>query len=272
MKSVLRVLKRIWILNAVRRFWDATKYFNGKYLQIIKWVFTSKEDTNFTFLITETNKLYIANAIAIATGTALETIIGYMKEAEEDKALAAQILETERSSPLRKFSDNKVLFGRRLGWYAAVRAIKPTVVVETGVDKGLGSMLLASAVLRNKEEGHEGKYYGTDINPEAGYLLSGKYKEVGEILYGDSIESLSKMTKPIELFINDSDHSDSYEYDEYITIKPLINGKTIILGDNAHCTDKLAKFSKEEHRKFIFIQEEPKDHWYPGAGIGISYT
>jgi len=103
-------------------------------------------------------------------------------------------------------------------------------------------------------------------------FLSGKYKEVGEIIFGDSIQSLSKFTDSIDLFINDSDHSSDYEYQEYVTITPLIREKTIILGDNAHVTNKLSEFSLKNNRKFLFFQEKPLNHWYPGSGIGISYT
>ena len=101
--------------------------------------------------------------------------------------------------------------------------------------------------------------------------MEGKYKEVGEILYGDSIKSLSEFSEKIDLFINDSDHSADYEYQEYLTIKDLLREKAIILGDNSHCTSKLAEFSRETGRSFIFFQETPLNHWYPGAGIGISY-
>ena len=36
-------------------------------------------------------------------------------------------------------------------------------------------------------------------------------------------------------------------------------------------TIKLSVFSKENGRKFIFFKEQPLNHWYPGAGIGISF-
>ena len=104
------------------------------------------------------------------------------------------------------------------------------------------------------------------------FLLDGEYSNTGKILYGDSIESLSGLTEKIDLFINDSDHSDAYEYQEYLTIKHLLSDKSIILGDNSHCTDKLAVFSAEIKRSFLYFQEEPIDHWSPGGGIGISYT
>ena len=103
-------------------------------------------------------------------------------------------------------------------------------------------------------------------------MLSGKYKSVGKILYGDSIKSLQKFDKPIDLFINDSDHSADYEYNEYVTVKDLLTSNSILLGDNSRGSEKLATFSSENDRKFLYFPEQPKNHWYPGAGIGISYN
>jgi hypothetical protein len=143
--------------------------------------------------------------------------------------------------------------------------------VETGVDKGLGSVTLCEAILKNRAEGYPGRYFGTDINPEAGYLLDGIYREAGEILYGDSIESLVKLEGKIDLFINDSDHSSTYEYKEYLAILPKLANHSIILGDNSHVTDSLLRFSVEQNRKYLFFKEEPLNHWYPGGGIGISF-
>jgi hypothetical protein len=149
--------------------------------------------------------------------------------------------------------------------------MKPKVVVDTGVDKGLGSCILASALKRNSEEGNPGRYYGTDINPYAGYLLSGPYKEFGEILYGDSIESLKKFHHKIDLFINDSDHSKEYEEREYEIIKGNLTEKSIILGDNSDYSEKLLEFSLQTNRHFIYFHEMPHNHWYPGCGTGISF-
>lgn len=271
MKKILRFLKGIWILNFIRRLWTASKYFNKKYFQILKWGFSSREDTNYTYDLTSDNLTYLAQTIAVVTKKEYLTILKYINEAQSDEDLKRNIYNSIKNSTERKFADKEIRFGRRLGWYAFVRAIKPKIVVETGVDKGLGSILLCSALLKNREEGFSGYYYGTDINPKAGYLLSGKYKDIGEILYGDSIQSLSKFEESIDIFINDSDHSAEYEYKEYKTIKSLINEKTIILGDNSHSTNKLSHFSIENDRNFIFFHEQPLNHWYPGAGIGISF-
>ena len=272
MKKALRFLKKIWILNFTRRIYYASKVYNKKYWQILKWGITSREDTNFTYNLTPGNLRYLANTISNVTGVDYSTILKYINEVETDTVLKETILTAIKNSPLKKIADTEVRYGKRLGWYAFARVIKPKIIIETGIDKGLGSIIMCSALIRNKEEGYQGKYYGTDINPEAGYLLSGKYREVGEILFGDSIKSLSAFTENIDLFISDSDHSAEYEYQEYLTIKKLMTEKTIILGDNSHITDKLAIFSNETNRNFLFFNEEPLNHWYPGGGIGISFN
>ena len=124
------------------------------------------------------------------------------------------------------------------------------------------------ALNRNLAEGHKGRYFGIDINPKPVWLFQGSYREAGEILFGDSIESLQKLEGPIDLFINDSDHSAEYEEREYACISSKLSPKAVVLGDNAHVTDKLYKFAVSTGRRFLFFSEKPAEHWYPGAGIG----
>jgi hypothetical protein len=197
--------------------------------------------------------------------------MGYVDELRGDEALKRHVIEATRRSPMRHSADERCAFGRRLGWYAFVRILKPRVVVETGVDKGLGAVTLCAALMRNAAEGFVGRYFGTDKDPDAGFLLTEPYSSVGEILYGDSIQSLRSIPE-IDIFINDSDHSAEYERREYDIVAPKLGINGLILGDNSHCTDVLARFSAERGRQFIFFHEQPKDHWYPGAGIGISFV
>jgi hypothetical protein len=264
-------LKKIWILNLIRRIFYATQYYNSYYWKILRWSFRSKEDTNYTYDLTADNIKYLAHTIALVTGIDYNKALFYIREPQSDEDLLSTIKEAVASSPFRKFTDREIRFGRRLGWYAIARAIKPKVTIEAGVDKGLGSILLCAALLKNREEGFEGKYYGTDINSDAGYLLTGKYKDAGKILYGDSIETLSKFDEVIDLFISDSDHSSDYEYREYLAIKSKLSDNSILLGDDSHCNSWLSDYSVETGRKFLFFKDFPKDHWYPGAGIGISF-
>lgn len=269
--NTLYAVRKSRLINFFPRLWLAMRFHTARLRQIFGWLFTSREDTNFTYNLTPDNKLYLANMISAISGASVEVIQNLFREVETDDMLRQHILTKTRAAPYRIVADNRVEFGRRLGWYALVRLLKPGVVIETGVDKGLGAVLLCSALLRNRAEGKPGRYFGTDIALKAGYLLSEQYAEVGQILYGDSIESLQQFTEPIDLFINDSDHSANYEYDEYETIISKLAPMGIILGDNAHVTSKLAQFSGKYNRRFLYFQEVPQDHWYPGAGIGFSF-
>jgi predicted O-methyltransferase YrrM len=256
--------------------WFGTQYAKQHFFRKAFWPYWSilrtGEFHNFTYELTDANLRYLAETISVVTGKPAHEISGYIREATEDQELAAHILLRMRGRD-RKGAQQSVSmpFGRRLGWYAIARAIKPKVIVETGVERGHGSMLLCSALLRNISEGFPGCYFGTDINPKAGWLLAGKYADVGKILYGDSIKSLEALTETIDLFINDSDHSADYEAREYRVIADKLGSDAIILGDNAHVTDKLASFACESGRRFLFFKEVPKNHWYPGGGIGIAY-
>ncbi len=264
-------IRKSRVVNYLPRLRQATRAYNYRYGQILRWSLDSREDTNYTYALTDDSLLYLAHTVAVVSGVSPATVQQYFREAQTDEALRDYVLEKTRTSSYRRVADLRVEFGRRLGWYALVRIMKPGVVIETGVDKGLGAVLLCSALLRNRAEGAPGRYYGTDIAPKAGYLLDGIYKEVGQVLYGDSITSLKAFGKPIDLFINDSDHSATYELEEYKVVLPKLTPTGILLSDNAHVASSLAQLSLEAGRKFVYYPEVPKDHWYPGAGIGFSF-
>jgi hypothetical protein len=248
------------------------RYYLPKVRLVPRWLVASRETTNFTYDLTEQSRQYLANTISAVTGVAVAQADSFISEPAIDADLLSHIAAVTRVSQRRAISDQIPRFGRRLGWYAFVRAIKPKLVVETGVDKGLGSVLLCAALLRNRSEGHEGFYFGTDINPEAGFLLAGKWAEVGKIIYGDSIASLRTISQQIDLFVNDSDHSAGYELEEYRTVRPNLAPNAIILGDNSHTSRSLCAFARESERKFLFFSEQPLEHWYPGGGIGICFA
>jgi len=249
----------------------AFRYLSNQSKYFIKWLYKSKEVTNFTYDLEENNKRYLASLIADVLNMEFDTIMEYIREIEGDIALRRHVSDMVESGEFAFMADKDVKFGRRVGWYAFARATKPNIIIETGVDKGLGSCILCAALKRNKDEGYDGKYYGTDINPNAGFMLSGEYSEFGDIWYGDSIKSLEKFDDTVDLFINDSDHSADYEAKEYQAIGNKLSEKAIVLGDNSHCTDNLFNFSLKAKRHFIFFQERPSEHWYPGGGIGICF-
>ena len=68
-----------------------------------------------------------------------------------------------------------------------VRAMQPDHVVETGTHLGLGSCVIAAALLRN---GH-GRLTTIDIDSEAGHLIAEPWASVIDRRTGSSVDELA---------------------------------------------------------------------------------
>lgn len=259
------------ILLMPSRVWIAGQHYRNTFKSLLKWTILARETTNFTYDITERNKEYLAWFLANVTGEEKALAAAYIRELEEDNGLRTFLIDSIRKSSFRYKADPDPRYGRRAGWYALVRMRKPRVVVETGTDKRLGSIVMAAALARNADEGYPGRLYTIDINPRAGWLLTNPYTRYAEFLAGDSLEVLAALEEAIDVFVNDSDHSSCHESAEYAIVESRLSPDGIIIGDNSHCTTSLLEFAERTHRKFLFFREEPKDYWYPGAGIGAAY-
>jgi GT2 family glycosyltransferase/Flp pilus assembly protein TadD/predicted O-methyltransferase YrrM len=249
----------------------ALGYVTPPIQDLLVWLGTSNETTNLTYDLSPANSMHLAWTLSLVASTPLAAIQQFLIELDQDVILKSHVRKKTAESPRRLTADGEARYGRRAGWYALVRALKPQVVVETGVDKGLGTCVLAAALLKNRAEGHEGRLYATDIDPSAGFLFADLYAQVGKIVYGDSIATLQTMTEPIDLFIADSAHTAEYERGEYDTVHNRLSPHAVVISDNAHVTQELAHFAERTGRQFLYFQECPHAHFYPGAGMGIAY-
>lgn len=253
----------------------ALSYILSPAASLPRWLLASKETTNFTYDLHALNRNYLAALIAEATRVDLQKILAYFSEIENDQQLKDHVARAVGSSDLAYASDTILRLGSRIGWYAFARAMKPRVILETGVDKGLGACILCAALQKNEEEGYPGKYFGTDIDEKAGYLLTGIYARFGSILYGDSIDSINKLdVSSYDLVVDDSGHFDStgqYEAREYEALHRKLSSHAVILSQSAHFSGGLFDYSLRAGRCFLFFQEKPNNHWYPGGGLGVSF-
>jgi len=240
--------------------------------QIIRWAFTSKEYYNHSYHLTDLNESYLASYIALVSGHPLAIIERYIRELAEDAELRRALEQRTLASPDRHNCDVEPRYGRRLGWYALVRATRPRIVVETGVDRGLGTVVLAAALKRNADEGCPGLLYATDIMPDCGHLLAEPYKAYSRILLGDSVDSLKKFSEPVDIFLHDSDHRPEYEWAEFLAIEPRLHAGSIVMSDNSQQSPKLREFAQRLGKTFLYFQDQPKDHWWPGDGIGAAFV
>jgi predicted O-methyltransferase YrrM len=153
-----------------------------------------------------------------------------------------------------------------------LRARRPELVVETGTDKGLGTCVLAAALLRNAAEGHPGRVLSMDINPDAGYLARAQpWSSVAELVPGDSVASIEALAGPVDVFLHDSDHSGGHERAELAAVEPRLAAGALLLTDNVTSTNVLARHAEATGRRFLAFTERPARHWYPGDGIGAAW-
>jgi len=231
----------------------------------LAWLCRSREFANFTYDLTPANKHHLAWFISGICNVPVQEIESYFLELESNNYLRQHIETHLRANRRGKEINGQAFFGRRLGWYAIVRSIKPALVVETGTEKGLGSLVIADALIRNGG----GRLVTVDIESQSGLLLGGIWARVIEHLVGDSLAVISRLGA-IDLFIHDSDHSPEHELREIEQVAPVLSATGIVLSDNSHVTSVLSEWSSRHNRQFSFFAEKPLNHWYSGAGIGVS--
>jgi hypothetical protein len=237
-----------------------------------RWLFTSREHHNYTYELTKLSREHLAWFVSVVCGVPVAQARSYFAELEADTDLRGHIERATAASARRGLADREVRYARRIGWYAIVRATRPRHVVETGVDKGLGTCVLAAALLRNAADGSPGRVTSLDINPEAGYLARAEpWADVVDLVIGDSIASIGALDRPVDLFLHDSDHSVAHERQEFAAVEPKLAPGALLLTDNVTVTNVLAQHAEETGRRFLAYRETPARHWFPGDGIGIAW-
>ncbi|MCH7909418.1 MAG: class I SAM-dependent methyltransferase [Candidatus Hydrogenedentes bacterium] len=222
----------------------------------LSWYFGSNEYTNFTYDISEKCEKYLTIFIANALDRSHEEVISYLKEIKNNAEIREYFMELVPRTEERYFADLPIKFGRRVGWYVLLRILKPRIVVESGVDRGIGTCVLAAAMLRNAEQGYSGKIIGLDINPYAGRYVAEPYSSVVDLVFGDSLEFLRHIGNEIDVFIHDSNHSREHEAREYELVGLKLSHRGVIVSDNAAVTDCLYEFAKKRSMVFSYWQEE----------------
>ena len=190
----------------------------------------------------------------------------YFSELENDIEFKKDLETMSNRLPRNKELPSPIPLGRRVAWYALIRIYKPKVIVETGTDKGIGSLVIQKALEKNGL----GILYTLDVDRYSGGLLNESDLKKITLIIGDSIKSI-KSINDVDLFVHDSDHSAQHERNEYLAVSPKLTQNAVVTSDNSHVTDVLFNWSKETNRNFIFIKESPQNHWYQGGGVDISF-
>lgn len=239
------------------------------FYHIIPWLVSSKEITNFTYNYTPLSLHAAVQVVAIVTQKPAEVIWGFVSELQNDQQLHQHIARKTSKSAFRHFADSEFKPGRRLFYYILVRAMKPRVVVEAGMDKGLGACIIGAALLKNSSDGHPGKYYGISLKAHDAFLFDSPYDSHGEIVTCDSVDFLRNSELNIDLFFHDTTNDPAHERDQYKSLVPRLGAEAIIL--STWFTEKFIEFAHQSKLSMITFHETPINHWYPGGTIAIAF-
>jgi len=233
----------------------------------LNWLVHSRETTNYTYDLDSLNRDQLCWFVSAVTGTEIGQVRGWVQELESDNDLIGHLTRRLSSNPRRRICATEPHWARRFGWYALVRATEPDHVVETGTHLGLGSCVIAAALLRN---GH-GRLTTMDIDPESGYLIGEPWAAVIDRRIGSSVDAL-KAVQDVDIFLHDSLHTYDYESKELTAVEPNLRPDAIVLSDNAHDSAALSDWAERSGRHYLFFKEDPIDHWWPGDGIGAAWA
>jgi hypothetical protein len=145
------------------------------------------------------------------------------------------------------------LFAKKvLVQYAAVRALRPETVVETGVANGISSSYLLLAMEKNGA----GRLHSIDIG-DASYLPPGKIagwmvpqflKQRWDFRIGDSkllLPDLLAELGTVDVFIHDSLHVYDHMLWEYRTAYPYLRVGGLLFSDDALWNNAFSEFASE---------------------------
>jgi len=256
-----RYLRRLrWIAKA-----KAVRAADAPIHRHLRFVLADPEPANFTYELENEDQMasWVA-AVARSDPSATQSVL---QEAHSDRRLESRLREA--TSCHRSWSKRSPPFGKRLAWYALVRLLRPGLVVETGVDDGLGALALLRALERNRDEGHPGRLVSFDVNPAAGWIV-GEHRlwELRIEPTRTGLPALLRDAPRVGLFIHDSLHTYENEHFELRTVAPRLTARGVLVSDNAHATTALADVCGEFGLEYLAFHEHPAQHFYRGGTIG----
>jgi hypothetical protein len=233
----------------------------------LAYLLRDREITNFTYDLENVDEL--ADFLTAVTGRSREAVDGYLRELSKDRELAERLTGSLRR---RRDRNPTPKFGRRAGWYGLVRIFKPSLVVETGTHDGLGTAVLLRALERNTAEGEPGRLLSFDVDPASGWLVADGDPDLLELHVGDAARILEPVLdgRAIGLFVHDSLHTYEHETLELEVAVRHAAERLVLISDNAHASTALRDLCKRLGIEYHHFTERPRDHFYPGAAIGLA--
>ncbi|MCW3056340.1 MAG: class SAM-dependent methyltransferase [Solirubrobacterales bacterium] len=274
-----RYLKRIagpaWRARAHRlsRLRWLTKYqlarsFDGDVglARRLAYVLLDPETESYTYDLR--NEAEVIAELAVALGCAEAELAAYAQELHSDPELNELLA---RHTRWRFDVKRRLPLGNRFAWYLMARALKPQVVVETGIYLGLGSLVLLRALERNRQDGSPGELLSFDTDPGAGSIVREHVRRDWHRYVGSTHDLLLPALegRRVNLLFQDTPHTEENQRFEFSAALSHA-APHLVLVDDSGWAPTLSSISAEHHGSYHRVQLRSRDHVYPGIEIRFS--
>jgi predicted O-methyltransferase YrrM len=179
---------------------------------------------------------------------------GYLDEPFEDAEFFAHLRESEHIFSEAQIASADFYAKKVLLQYALVRAVKPAVILETGVASGVSTAYILLALKKNAR----GKLDSIELGDtaylppgrEPGWMVPNSLRDRWTMHIGDSrtlLQPIAQKLAPLDIFIHDSLHTYDHMMFEYSEAFPFIRPGGILISDDALWNAAFNEFSARVH-------------------------
>jgi hypothetical protein len=228
----------------------------------IAYVLFDPELESFSFELADERG--VIAALVEALGCPEEELAGYAAETHTDPELNERLTRRVR---WRFDFKRRMPVGSRLAWYVTARALKPEVIVETGIYMGLGSLVLLRALERNAQEGHPGELLSFDSNPLAGWLvrdeLRGRWRRVVGLTSRTLVPALAG--RCVGMLLHDTAHTQETQRIEFEAALANAAPRLVLVDGSGGYVPTLEQLCAERDGSYHRLAARSRAHVHPGS-------
>jgi predicted O-methyltransferase YrrM len=230
----------------------------------LAYVLLDPEIESFSFELA--NEPEVIAGLAAALGHSEAELADYAAETRRDPELNELLTRHLR---WRFHIKRRLPLGNRLAWYVMVRALKPEVVVETGIYLGLGSLVLLRALERNSQEGSPGELMSFDTVPSAGSVVREQARRGWHRFVGSTRDLLlpALENRRVDMFFQDTPHTDENQRFEFGAALSHASPGLVLLDSSGGQSPTLEAIAGERGGTYHRVAMRSRDHVYPGLAI-----
>jgi hypothetical protein len=212
------------------------------------------------------NESEIISALARALDRPFDELARYASETREDPELNELLARHVR---WRADVKRRLPLGNRLTWYVIVRALKPELVVETGIYLGLGSLAVLRALERNRREGSAGELMSFDTVSGAGGIVREQARRGWHRFVGSTKDLLLPALegRRVDILFQDTPHTEENQRFEFSAALSHAGPNLLLFDASGGTAPTLGTICAERGGAYHRMPLLTRGHIFPGIEI-----